>query len=44
MATGTGGVDTNYLKNVLLQFMEQKDKKHQMQLVPVLGMLLHFDK
>ena len=46
----TGGPDAQpatdyvYLKNVLLQFMEQKDKKHQMQLVPVLGMLLHFDK
>ena len=38
------GVDYVYLKNVLLQFLEQKDKKHQMQLVPVLGMLLHFDK
>jgi chromosome segregation ATPase len=37
-------VDYVYLKNVLLQFMEQKDKKHQMSLVPVLGMLLHFDK
>jgi len=37
-------IDYVYLKNVLLQFMEQKDKKHQMQLVPVLGMLLQFDK
>jgi chromosome segregation ATPase len=37
-------VDYVYLKNVLLQFMEQKDKKHQMSLVPVLGMLLHFDR
>ena len=37
-------LDYVYLKNVLLQFLEQKDKKHQMQLVPVLGMLLHFDK
>lgn len=37
-------MDLVYLKNVLLQFLEQKDKKHQMQLVPVLGMLLHFDK
>lgn len=35
---------TDYLKNVLLQFLEQKDKKHQMQLVPVLGLLLHFDR
>jgi chromosome segregation ATPase len=40
----TGKVDYVYLKNILLQFMEQKDKKHQMSLVPVLGMLLHFDK
>lgn len=37
-------LDYVYLKNVLLQFLEQKEKKHQMQLVPVLGMLLHFDK
>ena len=36
--------DYVYLKNVLLQFLEQKDKKHQMQLIPVLGMLLHFDR
>jgi GRIP domain len=34
----------DYLKNVLLQFLEQKDKKTQLQLVPVLGMLLKFDK
>lgn len=32
-----------YLKTVLLQFFEQKDKKLQTQLVPVLGKLLHFD-
>jgi chromosome segregation ATPase len=38
------GVDYVYLKNILLQFLEQKEKKHQMQLVPVLGMLLHFDR
>ena len=37
-------VDYVYLKNVLLQFLEQKDKGHQKQLIPVLGMLLHFDK
>jgi len=45
--TGDGSkrdIDYVYLKNVLLQFLEQKDKKHQMQLVPVLGMLLHFDR
>ena len=35
---------TDYLKNVLLQFLEQKDKKHQMQLIPVLGTLLHFSR
>lgn len=38
-----GSMDYVYLKNVLLQFLEQKDKKHQVQLIPVLGMLLHFD-
>ena len=43
---GPGGasVDYVYLKNVLLQFLEQKDKNHQKQLIPVLSMLLHFDK
>ena len=40
----TPSVDYVYLKNVLLQFLEQRDKKHQMQLIPVLGMLLHFDR
>ena len=39
-----GTMDYVYLKNVLLQFLEQKDKKHQVQLIPVLGMLLHFDR
>lgn len=39
-----GALDYVYLKNVLLQFLEQRDKKHQMQLIPVLGMLLHFDR
>ena len=39
-----GTVDYVYLKNVLLQFLEQRDKGHQRQLVPVLGMLLHFDR
>lgn len=38
-----GTVDYVYLKNVLLQFLSQKDKGHQRQLIPVLGMLLHFD-
>ncbi|OQO01265.1 hypothetical protein B0A48_12818 [Cryoendolithus antarcticus] len=37
-------VDYVYLKNVLLQFLETREKKLQLQLVPVLGMLLHFDK
>lgn len=39
-----GTMDYVYLKNVLLQFLEQKEKKHQVQLIPVLGMLLHFDR
>ncbi|KAF7713966.1 Uncharacterized protein PECH_000755, partial [Penicillium ucsense] len=41
---GAGSIDYMYLKNVLLQFMEQKDKNYQKQLIPVLGMLLHFDR
>lgn len=40
---GAGTIDHVYLKNVLLQFLEQKDKGYQKQLIPVLGMLLHFD-
>ena len=40
----TPQMDYVYLKNVLLQFLEQKDKKHQQQLIPVLGTLLHFDR
>ncbi|KAI9661000.1 MAG: hypothetical protein M1821_009327 [Bathelium mastoideum] len=39
-----GATDLAYLKNVLLQFLEQRDKKLQTQLVPVLGMLLHFNR
>lgn len=43
---GPGGpsIDYIYLKNVLLQFLEQRDKNYQKQLIPVLGMLLHFDR
>jgi hypothetical protein len=37
-------IDYVYLKNVLLQFLEQRDRKTQQQLIPVLGMLLKFDK
>ncbi|OAX82053.1 hypothetical protein ACJ72_03595 [Emergomyces africanus] len=40
---GAGTIDYVYLKNVLLQFLEQRDKNYQKQLIPVLGMLLHFD-
>jgi chromosome segregation ATPase len=43
-ANANAAIDYMYLKNVLLQFMEQKDKNYQKQLVPVLGMLLHFDR
>ncbi|BDD63968.1 hypothetical protein MAP00_008820 [Monascus purpureus] len=41
---GGPSIDYIYLKNVLLQFLEQKDKRYQKQLIPVLGMLLHFDR
>ena len=41
---GSSKVDHAYLKNVLLQFLEQKDRKYQTQLLPVLAMLLQFDK
>jgi chromosome segregation ATPase len=36
--------DFVYLRTVLLQFLQQREKTHQIQLVPVLGQLLHFDK
>jgi chromosome segregation ATPase len=42
--TLNGVTDYVYLKTILLQFLEQRDKKLQAQLVPVLGKLLHFDK
>ena len=32
-----------YLKNVLLQFMELRDKSKQRQLIPALKMLLELD-
>jgi GRIP domain len=37
-------MDYIYLKNVLLQFLEQRDKSNQKQLIPVLGKLLRFDR
>jgi len=38
-------MDYVYLKTILLQFLEQRDKKRQADLVKtVLGQLLHFDK
>ncbi|TVY55000.1 Golgin IMH1 [Lachnellula cervina] len=44
-AAQAGKVDYVYLKTILLQFLEQKDKKRQGDLVKtVLGQLLHFDK
>ncbi|KAA8899009.1 GRIP domain-containing protein [Sphaerosporella brunnea] len=39
----SSGVDMVYLKNVLLQFMELKDKNQQKQLIPALKMLLDLD-
>jgi chromosome segregation ATPase len=46
MVNGSAGkMDYVYLKTILLQFLEQKDKKRQADLVKtVLGQLLHFDK
>lgn len=41
---GVGIGDTMYLKTIMLQFLEQKDKRLRSQLVPVLGKLLKFDK
>ncbi|PSS14868.1 hypothetical protein M430DRAFT_35726 [Amorphotheca resinae ATCC 22711] len=44
-AVGPGKMDYVYLKTILLQFLEQRDKKRQADLVnTVLGQLLHFDK
>lgn len=40
----SASMDYFYLKNVLLQFLEQKDKNHQKQLIPVLAKLLQFDR
>lgn len=37
-------VDLVYLKNVLLQFMELKDRNQKQQLVPALTMLLSLDQ
>lgn len=37
-------IDLVYLKNVLLQFMELKDKNKQRQLIPALKLLLDLDK
>jgi hypothetical protein len=39
----SGTVDLVYLKNVLLQFMELKDKNRQKDLIPALKMLLDLD-
>jgi hypothetical protein len=40
---GGHSVDLVYLKNVLLQFLELKDKNQQRHLVPALKMLLDLD-
>lgn len=37
-------VNIDYVKHVILQSLEVKDKKIQMQMLPVLKMLLKFDK
>lgn len=41
---GQPNIDLIYLKNVLLQFMELKDKTQKTQLVPALAMLLNLDR
>lgn len=40
---GAGAVDLVYIKNVLLKFMELKDKNLRRDLVPTLKMLLDLD-
>jgi hypothetical protein len=42
--TPKASTTSSQANDVLLQFLEQRDKKYQQQLIPVLGMLLHFDK
>lgn len=37
-------VDLVYLKNVLLQFMQLKDRNQKQQLIPALRMLLNLDQ
>lgn len=42
---GTASIDTYYVKTILLQFLEQKDKRIQQNLInTVVGQLLHLDK
>ncbi|KAJ8121412.1 hypothetical protein ONZ43_g2127 [Nemania bipapillata] len=40
----SGGADISYLRQIFLQFLEVKDDKLRIQLIPVLGKLLGFDK
>ncbi|KAK3364472.1 hypothetical protein B0T25DRAFT_563492 [Lasiosphaeria hispida] len=42
-AAGMSQTDTSYVKNIILQLLEQKDNKVREQLVPVLSKLLLFD-
>lgn len=41
--TSVGNPDLGYLREALLAFMKLSEKKHQLQYVPVLKQLLHFD-
>lgn len=43
-ALAANDIDMTYLKNVLLQFMELRDKNQRTQLVPALAMLLNLDR
>lgn len=45
--TGPGGphhVNGDYFKNIMLQFLNTKEKRIQLQLIPVLSQLLKFNK
>ncbi len=42
-ASGQNAPSVDYLKNVILQFLETREQKHKLQLIPVFRMLLHFD-
>ena len=42
--SGLDSINVDYIKNIVLQSLEVKNKKMQMQMLPVLKMLLKFDE